>query len=260
MLNIDETLLDKLSANECIVLLRIASRMNKERQCFPNQNTLRKETGLSRSVLIRTLRSLCDKDIIEKEQRRAKKGEKVAFSSNIYTVKTHLINKYAGEKVDIETIQGEMVEMGLFKAVAFIESRKFYSFLVSEGKLKRWKPLLKNHARGVASLLCVECDHMEGLTKEKLEKAEFHHENQVILLESLLYVWEKLGNTHYEIAEKNGGFHEWEYLEKQGLYFEESWKVLKGKAVEMAQTMAERTQKERAEKELSSGSNPTPTG
>lgn len=101
MINVDDRLLDQINEKELYLLMRIAQHILKnpeKKQCFPGKNRLRKLTGYGRDKLNQTIKSLNDKGIIDKEQRKSKKGE---FLTNLYTVKTQYIQIYVTQKLDL---------------------------------------------------------------------------------------------------------------------------------------------------------------
>lgn len=95
MINLDRRILDKVNENELYLLCHIAKYINKRNWCFPARETLRKSTGYGRDKLDRVLKSLCEKGILKKAQRRLKNHK---FSTNKYTVTT----SYIGVFVSIE--------------------------------------------------------------------------------------------------------------------------------------------------------------
>lgn len=94
MLNIDTRLLESdLTPNELAVLLHIAKRINVKNSSFPSVKLLQKEVKIGRDSVMKAVKSLTDKGLIEKSQMKPIKG-KNRFGSNLYTLKTPYLSVY----------------------------------------------------------------------------------------------------------------------------------------------------------------------
>jgi uncharacterized phage protein (TIGR02220 family) len=90
MINIDTRLLSKVDESELWLLTHIAKRINSQRECWPSNTTLCKETGFGIDKLQRVKKSLVEKGLMKVYPRKNKTGQ----TSNNYQVLTRFIGVY----------------------------------------------------------------------------------------------------------------------------------------------------------------------
>lgn len=90
MINIDTRLLAKVDQDDLWLLTHIAKRINEQRECWPSNVTLCKETGWGIEKLQRVKKSLVDKKLMKVFPRKNQAGQ----TSNQYLVITRFIGVY----------------------------------------------------------------------------------------------------------------------------------------------------------------------
>lgn len=75
---------DRLQGGEKWVYIALLNRANSKGMSWPSLATLAKDVGVSKNTILKTLKSLEDKNLIERTQRR-KSGKE--FDSNVYLVR-----------------------------------------------------------------------------------------------------------------------------------------------------------------------------
>lgn len=76
---------DKLHGTEKWVYITLLNRANSKGECWPSLATLQKEVGVSKNTVLKTLKSLEEKGLIDRVRRRTSTDE---YVSNLYRVHT----------------------------------------------------------------------------------------------------------------------------------------------------------------------------